>query len=276
MRPAERESETRFRFGENWKRFLELVDRERIAESERSLSDMLGVDSLAALSFLDIGSGSGLSSLAARNLGARVRSFDYDPSSVWCTSELRRRFRPDDADWAVSAGSVLDPGFMRTLPEFDVVYSWGVLHHTGDMRGAIRAAAAKVRPGGLLFLALYRKTVLCWAWAPFKKYYAASSPRTQDVLQRLWILKTRAASRVKRRNFDELVSSYRKRGMDFYRDVHDWLGGYPYESITPRACRELMDGLGFTLVREKILTDGISIALSSGCDEYVFTRCRQV
>src|SRR5512145_1920359 len=89
----------RFEFGKNWRRFLEGVRDEQIVTAESSLKRMLEMDSLAGLSFLDIGSGSGLFSLAARRLGARVHSFDFDPNSVACTKELRRRYFPEDNAW---------------------------------------------------------------------------------------------------------------------------------------------------------------------------------
>ena len=121
-----------FAFGENWSRFLTSLSDKQIEQSIRSVSALVGRD-LLDKTFLDIGSGSGLSSLAARRLGARVYSFDYDPQSVACTQELRRRFFPGDAAWTVAHGSVLDEPFLATLGQFDIVYSWGVLHHTGHM-----------------------------------------------------------------------------------------------------------------------------------------------
>src|ERR1044072_5239228 len=98
---------------------------------------MLEVDNLLGKKFLDVGSGSGLFSLAARRLGAQVHSFDYDPQSVACTGELRRRYFPDDLHWVVQQGSVLDQGYLASLGSFDVVYAWGVLHHTGAMWRAL-------------------------------------------------------------------------------------------------------------------------------------------
>src|SRR3954454_16328911 len=116
----------RFEFGENWRRFLDVLDEERITRAERSLRDMLGVESLSGRSFLDIGSGSGLFSLAARRLGAeRVHSFDFDPQSVACTRELRRRYFGDDPRWTIEQRSVLEEGFVEGLGRWDVVYSGG-------------------------------------------------------------------------------------------------------------------------------------------------------
>src|SRR5947209_113336 len=131
----------RFEFGANWRKFLALLDDARIAEAESSLKRMLEVESLAGRSFLDIGSGSGLFSLAARRLGACVRSLDYDAESVACARELRRRFYPDDSDWQIGEGSVRGEEYVRALGAFDVVYSWGVLHHTGAMWRALARGA---------------------------------------------------------------------------------------------------------------------------------------
>src|SRR5882724_12932471 len=116
----------RFSFGDNWSSFLAHIDEGRIAEAEKSLQWLLGRQRLNGLRFLDIGSGSGLSSLAARRLGASVHSFDYDPASVGCTRELKARYYPEDQDWIVEPGSALDPDYIHSLPKADIVYSWGV------------------------------------------------------------------------------------------------------------------------------------------------------
>ena len=144
----------RFQFGKNWTRFLGVLDEDRIREAERSLCEMLGVARLDGKTFIDVGSGSGLFSLAAYRLGASVYSFDYDPQSVATTLELRRRYAPGDARWQVENGSVLDSEYVTSLGQFDVAYSWGVLHHTGDMWRAMDNVVSLVGPGGHLFIAL--------------------------------------------------------------------------------------------------------------------------
>ncbi len=85
------ESGNRFEFGKNWSAFLAHLSEDRILKAEQSLREMLEVETLTGKTFLDIGSGSGLFSLAARRLGAKVFSFDFDSNSYACTKELRAK-----------------------------------------------------------------------------------------------------------------------------------------------------------------------------------------
>lgn len=166
------QSGERFEFGKNWARFLGALNEERIAQARKSLSERLELETLPGKTFLDIGSGSGLVSLAARRLGARVHSFDYDPHSVNCTRELKRRYFPDDPQWTIEEGSALDNDYLRSLGTFDVVYSWGVLHHTGDMWTALDNVAPLVREGGILFISLYNdQGTASRRWKKTKKLY---------------------------------------------------------------------------------------------------------
>lgn len=173
----------RFAFGANWARFLSVLSEERISEAERSLLGMLGESSLEGKTFLDVGSGSGLFSLAARRLGAKVRSFDFDSNSVACGEELKRRYFPDDASWEISTGNALDPEWLASLGQWDVVYSWGVLHHTGAMWEALANVAPMVKSEGKLFISIYNdqgRRSRIWHWV--KKRYSSGSRLTKGFL----------------------------------------------------------------------------------------------
>lgn len=252
----------RFEFGENWARFLQVVDEERVAEAERSLTEMLDVP-LAGRRFLDIGSGSGLFSLAARRLGAVVHSFDYDEQSVACTEELRRRFRPGDAGWTIERGSALDAAYLESLGLFDVVYSWGVLHHTGDQWTALDLAVRRVTDGGRLFVALYNdQGVLSRYWALVKRTWN-QRPAVRPVIIGVhapWFVGVRGAVRAARGRLGA------DRGMSLWYDLLDWLGGYPFEVSTPGAVVDAVRARGLHL--ERLTTVGGR----HGCNQFVFSR----
>ncbi len=266
----------RFEFGQNWGRFLALLNEKRIVEAESSLKQMLERADLTGQRFLDIGSGSGLFSLAARRLGARVYSLDYDPQSVACTAELKRRYFADDPAWTVNEGSALDTDYIRSLGEFDVVYSWGVLHHTGQMWLALDNARLPVAPGGKLFVAIYNDTgtqAARWKW--IKKTYnemprflqtpfavAVSAPgELKSALRSLVTLRPQAYIR-SWTHYDQ------NRGMSHWRDIIDWVGGYPYEVAAPEEIFDFYRARGFTLVKMKC--GGVGL----GCNEFVFAKER--
>jgi 2-polyprenyl-3-methyl-5-hydroxy-6-metoxy-1,4-benzoquinol methylase len=262
----------RFEFGDNWSRFLNVVNDDRIREAERSLTAMLGFP-LAGKTFVDVGSGSGLFSLAARRLGARVHSFDYDAKSVACAQELRRRYFNDDPLWTVEQGSALDPAYLSGLGKFDVVYSWGVLHHTGAMWAALANAAGLVADSGTLFIAIYNdQGKYSRRWTRVKKFYN----RSGKPLKHLTVLAVCVVSwwrpcvkdLLRLRPFESWKNAGRARGMSAWWDLVDWVGGYPFEVAKPEEIFDFFRSRGFVL--ERLRTEGGSL----GCNEFVFTKAK--
>src|ERR1044071_6829254 len=256
---AEIASGERFEFGQNWSQFLASVDDELIQQAVQSLKEMLEVDSLAGKTFLDIGSGSGLFSLAARRLGARVHSFDFDPKSVFCTTELKKNYFQNDDSWKIEEASVLDKEFMQSLGQFDIVYSWGVLHRTGQLWPAMENAQERVAPGGKFFIALYNDTgsqSARWYW--IKKTYNGLPGilRTPFAIAvtvpgELKLMASSVLTLNPRRYIDSWTNYRRNRGMTKWRDIIDWVGGYPYEVSKPDEVFEFCKARGFRLTKLK-------------------------
>lgn len=264
--------DTRFEFGQNWLRFLEEVDDERISEAEKSLEARLGTGAVKGRSFLDIGSGSGLFSLAAARLGAtKVRSFDYDPQSVACTAEMKRRWRPEDQAWTVERGSALDREYLESLGKWDIVYSWGVLHHTGKMWEALGNAADLVAPNGTLFIAIYNQQGgRSRFWTAVKQAYNRNMLGRAAVVGTFvpyWTARGAAVDLLRLRNPVRRYRQYKRdRGMSMFHDWIDWLGGYPFEVARPEEIFRFFRDRGFVL--QDLTTCGGGLA----CNQFVFRR----
>ena len=259
---------THFRFGENWADYLDLVDERRIAAAEESVASLVGT--LEGKSFLDIGSGSGLFSVAALRLGAsEVLAIDIDADSVATTRKLLIRER--GRNWRAEQISVFDlPA--KVGERFDVVYSWGVLHHSGDMWRALECASSMVKPRGMFAFALYERTPLCGAWTLEKRVYRCLPKLGQRLLRGVYVAAWGAGMLVSGHNPWRHAREGQERGMDLFHDVHDWMGGYPYESTTPVEIEAFMTKRGFEqmkLVPWRVRLAGV---FGSGCSEYVYRK----
>jgi 2-polyprenyl-6-hydroxyphenyl methylase/3-demethylubiquinone-9 3-methyltransferase len=267
----------RFKFGENWRKYIANLDEDSICVAKKSLQEGFNVENLNNKSFLDIGSGSGLFSLAARKLGATVFSFDFDLASVACTAELKRRYFENDPNWKIEPGSILDNAYIANLPQFDFVYSWGVLHHTGSMWEAINNAARLVKEGGYIFIAIYNdQGGMSKFWLNVKKLYNRSPIFLQyfilvPFLIRLWgptILRDSFHGDPMRtwKNYGKM----HRRGMGAWRNLIDWVGGLPFEVAKPEEIFQHFSGEKFSLVKITTCAGG------HGCNEFVFKKINSV
>ena len=261
-----------FSFGKNWQKYVAGLTEERIVLAERSLRSLLGVTTLSGKVFLDIGCGSGLFSLAAVRLGAQlVVSIDVDRSSVAAAKHVRRTMRISQNQWRIEQGSALDTQFLASLPSADVVYSWGVLHHTGEMWHAIENVANIVPPSKLFVIAIYNRHKgfpTSESWLHIKRFYANRGAAIRWCMRALYMVYFTLGMLAHRRNPLTYIRTYGKgsaRGMDFYRDVEDWLGGYPYEYASATEMHTFFRKQGFILVRETRTS-------REGCNEFVFRK----
>ncbi len=257
----------RFGFGKNWLDYSKHINEERIAEAVKSLQRFFKTEHCIGKTFLDIGCGSGLFSLAALKLGfEKVFAIDIDPDSVRATTFLLSQYASGE-QWQCKELSVfdLDP---KTIGLFDVVYSWGVLHHTGEMRKAINIASQMVKPQGILVLALYRKTLMCDFWAWEKRVYNNGPRWFPFIARNLYKALFLTQLLIRGKSIREYTSKYLKnRGMSWHHDIVDWLGGYPYESISPSELKIFSDYLGFEMIQAFTKKQTVGL-LGSGCDEF--------
>ncbi len=264
-------NEDRFEFGKNWKNYAKDVEDEHIRIAEQSLIEALSPEQFKGKTFLDIGSGSGLFSLVATRLGATVFSFDYDIDSVECTQAIKDRFAPN-SDWSIEQGSILDEEYLSKIEKADIVYSWGVLHSTGNMYKAFHNISTLVKPQGHLFISIYNNqgSKVTRYWLGIKKEYVngnedVRSKLLKKALHELW-------GRTFTDDFfdtgDPLKSwnEYKKyRGMSAYHDLVDWVGGLPYEVATRKEVTTYFRKKNFELVWQKPNN-------GTGCNEYLFRK----
>lgn len=270
VQESEGRDDMRFGFGKNWADFIDKrLSPEVIAASKSHMSCLLRTGDLSGKVFLDIGSGSGIHSLAALQMGAeRIISFDYDADSVLTTQRVRE-FVGAPNNWEVMQGSVLDPAFMASLPKADIVYSWGVLHHTGAMWPAVRNAAVPLKADGVFYIALYSSDNYVDPppayWMKVKRQYNMSSKLGKKLLEWRYALRFHILPELKAgRNPITLMRDYGTRGMTYWTDVRDWLGGWPMDFASLRETQQFCAReFGFSLVNLKT---------GEGCTEYVFAQ----
>lgn len=253
-----------FTFGKNWRSFLAQVNQAALDEAAENIRVWLGGECLRGQRVLDIGCGSGIHSLSFwRQQPAKLVSFDVDPLCVECTESLRREVG-SPPNWRVCSGSALDQSFLNGLGQFDVVYAWGVLHHSGDLWRALANTCQLVPPGGRLWVSIYTKGRKYGRDLALKQRYAAAGRWGKRVIEGRWILGL-MRQRLKARKNPFAWNQPTGRGMNTYHDLLDWLGGLPYEVAAPEEVLDYCLGQGFQAERVHLVAEG-------GCTVYLLRR----
>ncbi|MDO9465203.1 MAG: class I SAM-dependent methyltransferase [bacterium] len=249
-----------FSFGKNWQNFLISLSEDKFRNAKLSLTEFLGLENMQGKSFLDVGCGSGLFSYAAFSLGAdKIVSFDLDTFSVECCRHLRKKANNPE-NWEVFEGSVVNNDFISRLGKFDIVYAWGVLHHTGRMWEAINSATDLVKLNGLFGIAIYNQTLMSNFWLKYKRLYNKSRRIKKSIM--VWII---FLPRVLARLIKFKHPFKEKRGMSIYYDAVDWAGGFPYEFAPYKEVCSYIESRGFDLLK-------CNRTNSIGCNEFLFKR----
>lgn len=264
-----------FEFGKNWQNYILSLNDDKIASAQASLKKFLGLRLLKGKRFCDAGSGSGLFSLAARNLGANVISFDSDKNSVDCTKLVRKKYYPADPDWVIKNGSLLNSNFIKSLGKFDIVYCWGVAHHTGNMEKALANLVPLVKKNGLLYVAIYNdQGAKSRIWGGIKRIYNQLPIGLKHIylliIITVMVIKSLIVGLVKLKFIDNHArwknySSF-SRGMNIWNDYVDWIGGYPFEVAKPEVIFDFYKSVGFELLKIKTCGGGL------GNNEYLFRK----
>lgn len=261
---------THFDFGENWKSFSDsALTSERVALARTDFHELMNNVPLAGRTFLDIGFGQGLAICLAKEAGAKPFGNDINPKCIEALKSTARFFPNVDLNSIpILVGSILDEGVLlrlKNLPptgetRFDVVHSWGALHHTGAMKSALRHAASLVEPGGFFVLAIYNTHWSSPIWSVIKWTYAYAP----SIIQRIFVALLFPMIFIAKLAVSRGNPLRKERGMSFYHDVVDWVGGYPYEHATIEEVQIFLGKSGFQMER------AIPATVPTGCNQFVF------
>jgi 2-polyprenyl-6-hydroxyphenyl methylase/3-demethylubiquinone-9 3-methyltransferase len=259
-----------FNFGRNWVSFARnVLTVERITQAREDFKRLFDNIPLNNKNFLDVGFGQGLPLLIAKERGACVVGNDINPRCREALAETAGKLHCSTEDIRIVIGSILD---LTTVEEirnvaknsngYDIVHSWGVLHHTGNMYAALDNIMRLVLPGGHLVIALYNRHFTSPLWRIIKRVYCMSPASMQKLLIAFYypviLLAKMAVTR--RSPFEQ------DRGMEFYHNVVDWVGGYPYEYASCSEITGYCSRAGFSCVRL------IKAAVPTGCNQFVFVK----
>lgn len=268
-----------FEFGKNWQFFLKGVNDKKINAAIFDIENFLGKNEISGKIFIDIGCGSGLSSLAAYKLGAsEIYSYDIDPLNVDNVNKLKKNFSiPLDFKWHAEVMSIVDDHDLLHINSGDIVYAWGVLHHTGDMWKALKNTLTIVKKNGVVYLMIYRDAHLAYIWKIVKKTYVHAPNFIKFIMRNSFAAIQIAGILAKGKNPFRSIKNYelKSRGMSWYTDVVDWIGGYPFEYAEAEEIIDFFQRNGFELAKIKPKISKKSWGLwGTGSYQYIFRNMK--
>jgi SAM-dependent methyltransferase len=254
----------KFTFGKNWLSFSEnALNAEKINIARSAFSELTDGIDLKGKNFIDIGFGQGLGLYNSQALGANVLGIDLDPD---CKNALEstQKYFPGSSIPKVEIASILNENIQDVLSikKFDIVHSWGVLHHTGNMALAIKNAIKLVDSKGYFIIAIYNRHWTSPIWTVIKILYRALPGFMQEMALLVFQFLMKFRTDATRDKNDHSTD----RGMDLLHDIRDWLGGYPYEYASIEEMETLMKNYGFS-IQKVIKTPGWT-----GCNQFVFKK----
>ncbi len=255
-------------FGENWKDFsLNALQGINIEQSMNDFKILINNENIEGKTFLDIGFGQGLSLLHATQLGAKTVGCDINPTCKEVLENNKQKyFNLKDTTIPVVVGSIIENETIESLKrinnKFDIVHSWGVLHHTGDMWKAIDNCTDLVNNNGKLIISIYNKHWSSAMWKFIKWFYNISPKFIQWLMIKIFYIVIFIAKFLV--TFKNPLK--KERGMNFYYDIIDWIGGYPYEYATMDEINDYVSKKGYVLLSK------VKAQVPTGCNEFIFKR----
>jgi len=258
---------TAFDFGENWVAYSrEALTKEKVESARIDFKQLYSGISFEGKRFLDIGFGQGLALLFAKEMGAIVTGCDINHKCKE-SLEITKQVVGYKGEITTIIGSILSKETMNALRgdcnnKFDIVHSWGVLHHTGSMYKSLKDVTTLVENDGYIVLAIYNRHWSSPLWR-FIKFVYCYMPQMVQKLLIAGLTPIIVASKFIVTGKNPLKC---KRGMSFFHDVTDWIGGYPYEYASSEEICSIMRSKGFTCVRT------VLAEVPTGCNQFVFKR----